>query len=222
MGNWACVSLPDADAIRRKAAEVVSRPEYRVEGETGDGRYLWELFLRALGWILAPFRWLYEYLQNVHPVLAWIYIAALLVLLVLLVFHIIYTFKVALARRDAGRNYAAADQAESTDPRKLEQQADEASRRGDHIGAVRLLFRAALLRLHQTERRPWRRGMTNREHLRRYRQTGVFAPLRQMVDVIDQKWYGDARCDGSDLELCRAAYAAIVRHVGEAVRVQRT
>jgi hypothetical protein len=95
------------------------------------------------------------------------------------------------------------------DPAALEQEAESASRAGDYIGAIRLLFRAALRRIEVVEKRKLRPGFTNRELLRRYRSTPLHDSLERFVETIDDKWYGDGICLESDYVYCRSEHERI-------------
>jgi hypothetical protein len=93
----------------------------------------------------------------------------------------------------------------TTNPRTLEMEAAEAAQRQDYIRAVRLLFRASLVRIEQAAQRKSRPGITNREYLRRYRDTAAYDALKLLVDTIDDKWYGYATCDQGDYLKCLQA-----------------
>ena len=101
------------------------------------------------------------------------------------------------------------------DPVSLEEEADRAGSRGDYIGAIRLLFRAALRRIEVAEKKKLRPGSTNRELLRRYRSTPLFTPLERFVETIDNKWYGGGTCVEEDYLTCRGEHARILKHVEE-------
>lgn len=153
-------------------------------------------------------------LHAISPVLAWLFVVLLVVILVALVVHIIYTFKQALGRRRNAGLERARDAA-PLDPAVLEGRAREAASAGDYIGAVRHLFRACLIRLQRAERRPLRRGTTNRELLRRYQTSSIAEALRTFVETIDRKWYGGEVCTSSDYEQCAQAHDQIRRSAGE-------
>jgi hypothetical protein len=93
--------------------------------------------------------------------------------------------------------------------------------RGDYIAAVRLLFRACLLRLESAEKRAARAGVTNREHLRQHQDSPVFEPLRVFVDIIDTKWYGRGDCGRDDYEACIAAHARIHQFAKDGLHAHR-
>ena len=100
------------------------------------------------------------------------------------------------------------------DPARLEEEAEHTAQQHDYIGAVRLLFRATVLRLEQRAGRTARPGTTNREYLSRYCATNFIDALRQFVDVIDAKWYGHGLCDADDYQRCRQAHALIRSAIG--------
>ncbi len=196
-------TLPEPDVIRRTADEVVRRPEFQLE-PTRDWSPVW----RWLWGLIEPILRFFSHLWDISPVLAVVVVIVLTVVLIALIAHIMYAFARAIS---GGRSLAgtSAIHRRKIDPVQLEAEADEAARRRDYIEAVRLLFRAALLRLEQRQNREPRPGVTNREYLRRYRESAVFEALRQFVDVIDAKWYGYGTCDAEDYDRCRQAHALI-------------
>jgi hypothetical protein len=203
MTNMLAASLPDPETIRKTALEVVQRPEFQIR-PVHSSRAIFEFIWR----ILEPIFRFFAKLWDISPVLAWIVVVTLIVVGTLLIAHIVYTFKQAISRR-AGLPGRLALATRKTDPVELERLAEDAAVQRDFITAVRLLFRAALLRLAQGERRELRPGTTNREYLRRYGQTVVADPLAQFVEVLDAKWYGHGQCDALDYQICRQAHAAI-------------
>lgn len=213
-------AAPEPPTIRRTAQEIVQRPEYQLEPGEDHGLTLLGWLLDLFWWLMTPIRALFEALHAIWPPLAWLIIILLLVILVALVAHIVYTFKQALARRVPGRLDVGRDGA-PPDPAALERQAREAASAGDYIGAVRLLFRASLVRLQQAERRPLRRGTTNRELLRRYQSSPIVEALRLFVEMIDRKWYGHETCTPTDYEECARAHEHIRRTAGELAHADR-
>ncbi len=195
--------LPAPDVIRRTADEVVRRPEFQLT-PVRDFSPIWEWLWRLIEPIVAFFGRLWD----ISPALAIVVVVVLTVVLVALVAHIMYAFARAIS---GGKGLAGTSAIERRriDPSRLEAEADEAARREDYIEAVRLLFRAALLRLEHRQNREPRPGVTNREYLRRYRDSTLFDALRQFVDVIDAKWYGHGLCDEQDYDRCRLAHSLI-------------
>lgn len=216
----AAVATPEAETIRRVAREVIGRPEYRIDPPRDYRTPLLAWLLDLVWWLMTPLRWLFGALYEISPPLAWLVVGLLVALLVLLVGHILYSFRQALRRRTFERAVQRRETRE-VDPAEWERQAAAAHAAGDDATAVRLLFRASLFRLQRGDARPLRRGATNREVLRRYRGTAAFDPLRVLVETIDWKWYGRQAWDAGDYERCSQAHAQIRgagREVGHADR----
>lgn len=201
--------LPEAEVIRETAQEVIQRPEYRLEPSVDTTPLLLRLFLQILEWILTPFKWLFESLEGIPEPLRWVVVIALAVVLAVLVTHIVYTLFAAmrLPQRKGAAKFGK--QTAELSPEQLESEAETAVAREDYILAVRLLFRASMLRLQSKAKRRFRPGMTNREYLRRYRKTGVFEELQLFVDTIDVAWYGTSPCTADDYARCHSAHREI-------------
>lgn len=197
-------TLPDAESIRQTAGEVLAKDEYDLGRVTDrEPGIIWEF----LSWIWEKIVAFSHLMQGFPAPLRWLLYLVLTALLVLLVWHIGYTLSRGLRVRD--RAPRATQRGRSRDPRELERLAEEAFGRNDYVEAVRLLFRAAILRLENAEQRPNRPGLTNRELLRRYRATPVHSSLRQFVDVLDLAWYGGHECRLADYQACREAHAVV-------------
>jgi hypothetical protein len=198
--SWA--QLPTASAIRQKAEEVVARPDYQLDSALSESGRAW--WLTLLRWILAPFRWLFEAMEGMPDVLRWVVVIVLAAVCVALIAHIVWSLVVAIRgpRRRAPR---AADRRPDrhVDPAELVRQAESRQAAGDFIEAVRLLFRASLMRLERLEERKFRPGITNRALLARYRSSPFCDPLSRFVETIDSKWYGDEACRELDYVACR-------------------
>lgn len=195
--------LPPAEVIQRKASEVVARPDYQLDTAVNERSLAW--WREILRWILTPFRWLFEALEGLPDFLRLIIVILLVVICVALIAHIVWTFVVAIrgpSQRGRRRGSSLPDE-QPADPAELVQQAEAASAAGQYIEAVRLLFRASLVRLEQAEKRKFRPGFTNRALLARYRSSPVGDPLKRLVEVMDAKWYGDEACHHEDYIACR-------------------
>jgi GNAT superfamily N-acetyltransferase len=202
-------SLPEDAVLRDKVREVLSRPSYQTDRSANDNPWILELFFKVFETLLSVIRWLFDLTEGLPSFLRWVIVAALVVVLVALLVHIFYTLFQALGgeRRVA---FALEDSSSPlTTAREWEQLADDAAHRGEWIAAVRHLFRACLARLEERERRPFRRGTTNRAHLRRYRNADFFESLELLVVTIERKWYGDEACDVKDYEACRQAHSRL-------------
>ncbi len=153
--------LPPPDAIRRAAGEVVARPYYDLGLGVGDNS---EPFLiEILRWILKPFRWMFDSMEGLPEVVRWLVVILCVVLCAALISHIVYTLVMAIRGPVLRRRQEFASTVREVDASDLERQAELSGGRGDYIGAVRLLFRAALRRIELSEQRKFRPGITNRE-----------------------------------------------------------
>ena len=207
-------ALPPPDAIRQTAREVVARPEFQVESPSTLPFDLLRFISRILQAIFGPLQRFAERVFDFSPLLGWLMVVGMVLIVVALMTHIVYTFRVALARRVETISGLSKSR-RTMDPARLEADAETAAARGDFIGAVRLVFRSCLVRLEAAEDRALRLGLTNRELLRRYQSAPLAEALRIFVDTIDAKWYGHALCDAGDYEACLQAQRVVHRHVGE-------
>ncbi|MSR57248.1 MAG: DUF4129 domain-containing protein [Planctomycetaceae bacterium] len=203
--------LPDVETIRRTAQTVIERPIYNLAPLPESDTTFLSLILRLVRILLTPLRMLMDLLHGLPMPLQWAIIIALMAIMVALIIHIVYSILRAIRKPKATDRVLFDDPRQPRDPADLERQSAEAHSRHDYIAAIRLLFRASLLRLEQAEKREYRAGTTNREFLRRHRDTAVFEPIRLFVDTIENKWYGQGVCGPDDYSACRDAYANIVR-----------
>lgn len=210
------------EAIRGKIREVLARPDFQINPvESADHSLSWWLWLLEL--VLTPIRWLFELTEGLPELLRWLIVIGLVALLVVLLAHIVYTLFSALRGTSSHENASFLPNVllSGQDADELEHMADEAERRGEWIEAVRLLMRASLVRFEQSEKKRFRRGTTNREHLRRYRGTPTYPVLEVLVRVVEMKWYGQELCHRSDYAACREAYGRLTQLVAEGRHAQR-
>lgn len=192
--------LPGPEEIRRKAAEVLARPEY-LSATPEEESATQQLLLRILRALHDGFVWLADSLAFLSPSVRYPVALVLVVVLFVLFVRFIYMLRRATQLPSQGaRVRERQGRRESAD--ELETLARQEYERGRVIEAVRLLLRAGLLRLEQAEKRRYRPGTTNRELLRRYRASPLFEPLKTLVDMIDLKWYGDQPAVSDDYRAC--------------------
>lgn len=204
-------TFPDAETIRRTAAEVVQRADYRLQPESRADEVVLSVILRGLQLLVTAFRSLFYLVEGLPEWLQWVVVVGLLLILFAICGHMAYSLYI-LIRSTRQRDAAAlALPTVVLDPVKFERQAEEAAARGDSSLAVRLLFRACLLRMEKSESRKLRSGTTNREVLRRHRQAAVYEPLKVFVEIIETKWYGQGECSPADYQTCRVAHAELLR-----------
>lgn len=199
-------TLPDAEIIRKKAAEVVARPEFQLD--SGSERETFTLWIRLVRWLISPFVWLSKMLQGLPSPLWWLVVIVLSLVLLALIAHISWTLYSAI-KNPGRRRSAAVTNVPTATAEDLERAAFEAEAVGDFIGMIRLLFRAGLRRIEKAEDKPIRRGITNYELLKRYRKSPLFEPLEWFVDTIDSKWYGHDVCVSEDCSAGRKEYSRI-------------
>lgn len=207
---------PTTDAIRQKAAEIVAGRDFSLDESRPDHSWLVKLAFEILDWIVAPFKWVYTMTQGLPGLLQWTIILGLAVILMLLIWHIGYTLIYALRGTRRMTEGEQASRRSSTDPADLERLASQAALDSNFVGAIRFLFRAAVIRLERVEKRTNRPGTTNRELLRRYRDKPTCRePLERMVDMIDRKWYGDEQCSDADYVQCQTDHRELCRVISE-------
>jgi len=205
--------LPPAESIREAAREVISRPYYKLESSSPEDAT--PLLLELIRWIIKPFEWLFNQMEGLPDAVRWIVVIFCVVLCVALVAHILYTIVKAIGVPSARRRISITDPHRELEPQEFEQQAADAETNRDYIGAVRLLFRAALRRLEIFEKKKFRPGITNRELLRRYRATPLADSLVHFVNTIDLKWYGQLPCEQADYIACRTEHGRICEYIRE-------
>lgn len=111
-----------------------------------------------------------------------------------------FAIRLAKRRTRADRTASARARAEhTTDPRELEKLADEAERRGDLEIALRLRFRAGLIRLALADRLP------ARPSLRTYEARGLLRNPRfdRLARTFDEVVYGRRPPQPADLKTAR-------------------
>ncbi len=203
-------SVVQDEVLRAKIREVLARPDYVLDPVASDDETLrWWLWMIEL--LLTPIRWLFGLTAGLPEVLRWLIVICLSLLLLGLLWHILSSLFSALRGSSSREVLAfAVNLTSGPDAELLERLAEEAGQRGEWIEAVRLLMRASVARLEQRERRTYRRGTTNREHLRRYRGSEIHSPLEVLVRAIEWKWYGEEPCEREDFDACQRAYQELV------------
>jgi hypothetical protein len=95
------------------------------------------------------------------------------------------------------------------DPSRLEREADEAERRGEYEQALRLRFRAGLMRLGLAKAIPLRDSLTSGEVRRRLRQP----EFDLLATTFDEIVYGGRMPERSDIEHARTGWPRVLRTV---------
>jgi len=135
------------------------------------------------------------------PNLLWWILAGIVVAVALYV-----AIRLANRRTRADRTAAALARAEqSLDPRELERLADEAERRGDLEIALRLRFRAGLIRLALAERLPARPSLRTYEARRILRNPRFDRLARDFDEVV----YGRRPAQAADVRVAREEWPLV-------------
>ncbi len=136
--------------------------------------------------------------------IAWLIVAALAAGIVWL---IVKTLRRSVDRR---RRTPATDaqQEQALDPEVLERDADHAAAHGDHARAVRLRFRAGLIRLDRdADAITYHDGIGNAE-VRRVVRNETFDSL---ADTFDEITYGDTPAEPTDEQQARQTWPSVVK-----------
>lgn len=190
---------PDADAIRRKAAEVFDRPEFNPDTSWMDfGKWLAQFF----GWLAN--------LGATAPFIYWSLLIACVVAFILLLAYIVRTLVKSASISAMG--LAGASRAERMRRSAAHfSQAGECAKTGDYTEAIRHLFLALVFRFDEAGRVVLRPGATNREYLHllndnlpERRELGSF------VDFLDEFWYAQRPTDRMQYERSLSVYQRLV------------
>ena len=164
---------------------------------------------RPLQWLGGRLRRLYDSITRPLPgggVLFWTLVAAAVVAAAAYV-------AARLGRRREGRlvgTGAAAVRDRSEDPGRLEREAAEAERDGELERALRLRFRAGLLRLTQRQALPVRASLMNGEIARRLGSQS----FRTLANDFDSVVYGHRAAAAAHLERARDGWPRVLEEAG--------
>jgi heme exporter protein D len=188
-------------APREDAARILSERRFHESDVPRPFHGLLEWIRDEFGFVARPFEWLADRVPG-GSFTMWFLLAASAIALAVLVAR-------RTVQRRAGRALVLARErrhARVTDPRELEREADEAVRRGDHTAAVRLRFRAGLLRLGRKEVIPLRESLTSGQ-VRRLVRLQEFDRLARDHDEIA---YGARVASMDDADAARAGWRVVV------------
>jgi hypothetical protein len=186
---------------REDAARILSDRRFHESEVPRPFHGALEWIRDRFGFVGRPFTWLADRIPG-GPRALWILLASAAILLAVFVAR-------RTAQRRAGRGLAVARErrdARERDPRELERQAEEAERRGDLEAAVRLRFRAGLLRLGRKEVIPLRESLTTGQ-VRRLLRLQEFDRLARSHDEIA---YGGRAASRADAEAARAGWPVVL------------
>ena len=190
-------------AAREQARHILAERKYRGSDLPRPLHGLLEWLGRHLHFVARAWGWTARFVGG--PDVLWTILAVGCVALAVLV-------ALRLARRRGGRAALAGREARerrSEDPGELERLADEAERRGDLEIALRLRFRAGLLRLGRAQAVPLRPSLRTLEARRALRSPRFDRLARDFDEVV----YGRRAPRGEDVAHARAEWPRVLDEV---------
>lgn len=183
------LAVVDSDRLQAEAERILSQPKYRVETTVSERFQQWLTDL-----------W-YRFLEFLDTVAGWV--GGRLVLGLLLI-GVVVLVSVLVARNLGARRAREVEErirrehalARGTDPSELEEEADRAADAGDHAIAVRLRFRAGLLRLDERGRIRYRPGLTSSEIQDLLRSSDFEVLARRFDEIV----YGGQKATSDDYQ----------------------
>jgi hypothetical protein len=186
---------------RQDAARILSGRRFQESEVPRPFRGFLQWIQDRFGFVARPFEWVAERIPGGRFTM-WLLLSLAAIALAVVVAQ-------RTAQRRAGRALVRAREgryAKVTDPRELERRADEAERRGDLEGAVRLRFRAGLLRLGRKDVIPLRESLTSGQ-VRRLVRLQEFDRLARDHDEIA---YGARSARSDDADAARTGWPVVV------------
>jgi len=198
----AVAASPAAEA-RAEARRILSERKYRGSSLPRPFHGILHWLGSHLHFLAIAWDWLARHVGGPHVL--WTIVAAVCVAAAAWV-------ATRLARRRAARDAssaAATVRARTDDPRELERLADEAERRGDLEVALRLRFRAGLLRLGREQAVTWRPSLRTREARRVLRNARFDRLARDFDEIV----YGRRPPRGEDVASARTEWPRLLDEV---------
>jgi hypothetical protein len=188
----------DPDRARDQAREILGGRRYKPADVPRP-------FEGALEWLGDRLRPIGDFFSRITESLPGkIALAALLAGVVALIALLVARRRAASTAAGAGRGRRARD--EQIDPGRLERDADAAERRGDLDVALRLRFRAGLLRLDRAGAIHFRPSITTGQVARRLRLTS----FDELAVTFDAVAYGGRHASPIDVRSARAEWPRVL------------
>jgi hypothetical protein len=196
---------PGEEEIHNKASEILARPEFSSKGPFNFWIWLGEKLLewfRSLG-----------ALGQTAPLLYWSLLIGCSITLVLLLAHIILTFRKLLWSRAGSADDFDDDELREKRGRlsiAYREEAFHCASRGDFTEAIRYLFLSLVYHFNESGRILFRKNFTNREYLALFQdRPEVYAHLKVFVDTLDDRWYGQRSSEPAQYENCLTLYQSL-------------
>jgi hypothetical protein len=196
-------------SARQDAARILDERRFKAESTPRP-------FRRLLEWLSAPVREAGEALDRAVHFLAsplpggestfWVILASV----VCIAAGVVAT-RLARRRGDVVVDVArGSERGQKLDPRRLEHEAAEAERRGDLELALRLRFRAGLVRLGLARVIPLRDSLTTGDVKRKLQQP----EFDRLANTFDEIVYGRRNPEQADVEDARAGWPRVLKEAG--------
>jgi hypothetical protein len=189
------VAANGSTGARADAHAVLQQGRFHEKEVPGPFRSLFD----RLADLIPSFGWLADLLPGGGPVV-WSVLAAILAAVATVVARKL------LSRRVSAAQQAIAHERAEQDPRTLDRQADEAERAGDLETALRLRFRAGLLRLDRRGAIVFRPSISTREVQRTLRSDAFDGLAATFDDVV----YGGRAPAPADVDAARRDWPEVV------------
>ncbi|MBI4559743.1 MAG: hypothetical protein HY706_19305 [Candidatus Hydrogenedentes bacterium] len=197
---WAASAAPTPDQIKQATQQVLSQRMYQLD----DTRYYrFDLsWLREL--IVRLLRPVFQAIGVASPSVFWTIVGVLMVVLIALLVHMVYSFYIALRPRAPA--VVTLETTPTPDSATLAAEAQALADVGNYADACRRLFYAALAELEAKRKGRFMSGLTNTEYLHTFRTPWVLENLKTIVDLLNLKWYRDMTFEVNDYAQCAAAF----------------
>jgi len=194
----------DPDAARREAQHILSDGRFKSSSTPRPLRGPLKWIADRLNDVFGPIG---RFLERVPAVVWWIFVAALVAFIVWMVVRV-RRRRVTAPPASAARRGPAGNRAEDADA--LEREADEAERSGDLERAVRLRFRAGLLRLGDRGVIRYRPSVMTGE-VRRTLRSERFDGLAGTFEAVT---YGGRTAEHPDVDAARREWPHVLEESG--------
>jgi hypothetical protein len=157
--------------------------------------------------------------QGFGQAFKWFFIAAAIVLLILLVVHLIGGKDLFGPRDRKIKASVSGIDLESIEENLLQAELDGPIRRavdaGDYALAIRLYYLVVLKELSLKKHIRWKRDKTNGEYLRELGESPLFHPVQEATLAYERVWYGKAELNQQDFFSIESTFKSAVAAVGK-------